>query len=749
MRTLNERAQEAARATLVKLASSINSVRMACLVGTGEHVGEVVEGVEGLDGDEFEATRARIISAVRTKEREAWPRRVASEGEIWRMVYTPVDRKEQGTDVLVVARAGERWHKRERAGVEMVATALGIVVEHGEREGEIARQRGLDELVAEVAGRLMEADLASRQSTLEWVVQVLGEYLGADVAFLRRNDHHNRVSILEAEWPTGRWKEEGDDPLGVVRFDSDPIFAITENQREPFFLGGNEESEIYRERIMSGAGVSTVAGASVPLLLGESTWGILAFLHFCEHTWGYEELRALQAIASMLIQLQGRFDAEERILVAANTDELTGLANRRGLLAKMKSLLDDAHPITVSIIDLDRFKIMNDFLGHTCGDSLLVEMASRIRTVADGRFVARLGGDEFVVVGIDSDEGELAFGEALGDVIREPVLIEGQAVASTASIGVVKSVPGESPTELLGRADIAMYAAKSRGRNQAVLYDDDLAELVSERSYTELLLSEAKSRGELRVFYQPEVDLVSGELLGVEALVRWEHPTRGLLAAGGFIALAEEMGIVSEIGRFVFEEACEQLAKWTRDYPDRGFVVRVNMSPADFRRADLSTFVKSCIETYRVDPHRLCVEITEYTVTSEEDSVAKVLDEFTQLGIEVAIDDFGTGFSSLSELKRLPVDHLKLDIGFVKGINSDRFDRAIVESICLLASSLGLGVIGEGIESEEIAQGLLELGCRRGQGWLISKALPAGELDGLIERGGVGPELFDRGAASV
>jgi EAL domain-containing protein (putative c-di-GMP-specific phosphodiesterase class I) len=282
-----------------------------------------------------------------------------------------------------------------------------------------------------------------------------------------------------------------------------------------------------------------------------------------------------------------------------------------------------------------------------------------------------------------------------------------------------------------------MYSAKARGRNQVVVFDEVMREAANEKSRTELTLREAIEGGGLRLHFQPEVDLQTGKLLAVEALVRWQHPTRGLLAAFEFITVAEETGLVVNIGRWVFAEACRQLAQWLREYPDLNLVVRVNMSPAEFVMDDLVEFVENCMRINNVPGERLCIEITEYAVLDEPEKTARILRRFQALGVEVALDDFGTGFASMSELKHLPVDLLKLDLSFVQGINIDPYDRAIVESIIRLGKALNLEVIAEGIENGPIVDKLVELGCHRGQGYLISKPISPTELIPLLRSGSV------------
>jgi diguanylate cyclase (GGDEF)-like protein len=678
----------------------------------------------------------------------------------WGVLVEPIELQDGSViGALVVARQGRAWSQRERALAKAFGGLLSHTVILASRESALLDQRSLDELVGQVAERLMSASSRTRHEVLVWTTRVLAEFLGADVAFLRRNDHQRGVSVLEAEWCTPPREVVGIDPLGEVPFDSDPVFAATKNLRKPYLPGVTYLPDDYRDRVEEGSGVQRVGGACVPLLAGESTWGILGFLHFNLHAWTPEEISALQAIASMLMQLQARIDAEERTEYIALHDDLTGLPNRRALLRELEVRLGAHRETAILFFDLDRFKVMNDFLGHASGDRVLTTIADRIRTsIRPNDFAARLGGDEFVIlVGDVTSEMEVAaFAYRILAVIGEPIDFAGQQVAHTASIGIVLSKPGvKNGIELLGWADVALYAAKRQGRNQAVVFDEVLRESVTERSRTELTLREAIEGDGLRLHYQPEVDLRTGKLLAVEALVRWQHPTRGLLPASAFITVAEETGLVVDMGRWVFAEACRQLAQWRREYPDLPLVVRVNMSPAQFVISGLVEFVENCLRVHRIPGERLCIEMTEHAVLQEPEQTARILQGFQALGVEVAIDDFGTGYASFTELKHLPVNFLKLDQTFVQGIETDPSDKAIVEAIIHLGRALDLGVIAEGIECSSTIDKLLELGCDRGQGYLMSVPMSPEELvpvlragyvplSGFRPGGKVAPALSDR-----
>jgi diguanylate cyclase (GGDEF)-like protein len=662
-------------------------------------------------------------------------------GVAWRVLVEAIGEQESTfVGMLFVARRGANWTARERSSVSSIASLVGHVATLAHRESQLLHQQTLDDLVGRVANRLMSTSSLTHKEVLLWTTRVLAEFLGADVALLRRNDLERGLSILEAEWPH-RENVPDPDPLGEVPFDSDPIFSLTKDFREPAYLEGSENPDAYQERVEKTSGVKLVNGAAVPLLQGDSTWGVLAFLHFHLHKWVPEEMNALRAIASMLMQLESRIDAENQTEYNAHHDDLTGLPNRRALIRELSIRLAQGRDTAVMVVDLDRFKVMNDFLGHASGDKLLVTLAQEIRnSLRPNDFASRLGGDEFVFL-IDDVRSEAEVLESANQILSSitvPVEIGGQMISHTASVGIAMTATSSvNGLDLLGSADVAMYAAKSRGRNQAVVFDEQLREVVNERFRMELTLEKAIEDGELRLHYQPEVDLNTGKILALEALVRWEHPTRGLLNASEFIRVAEETGLVVEIGRWVFAETCRQLAQWQRQFSKLPLVIRVNMSPAEFMTGDLVDYVEKCMKKNHIKGEHLCIEITEHAVLHEPERTARMLEGFQRLGIEVAIDDFGTGFASMTELKNLPVNLLKLDLSFVRGITTDLYDRAIVESIIRLGNALKLTVVAEGIESGPIIDKLLELGCFRGQGYFIARPMSAEDLAPLLARGKV------------
>ena len=431
-----------------------------------------------------------------------------------------------------------------------------------------------------------------------------------------------------------------------------------------------------------------------------------------QRPWDTAETYALQVVATLLVQLHARIDAEDRLQYHAYHDDLTGLPNRRALLDEIDRKLsqDDGQATAFLFVDLDRFKAMNDFLGHGEGDRLLVTIAERLSdAMSPGDFVARLAGDEFVFLfGRPAEDLDvLAVAEKLLELVAEPMEIGGHHITRTGSLGIaVGHLNATSAEDLLAHADAALHVAKAQGGSQAVLFDQSLRAAAEQRSDTELLLRDAIDNGDLLLHYQPEIDLRTGQLLAVEALMRWNHPQRGVLAAGSFIAVAEESGLIVDLGRWVMTEACRQMATWRAQYPQLAFTMRVNMSPAQLASRNIVRLVADCLNDNHLPGPALCLEITEHAVMQDVTQAVQALHDLKSLGVSVAIDDFGTGHSSMSQLKRLPVDCLKIDQSFVAGLGIHKGDRAIVDATAGLARSFGLDVVAEGVETVDVVHEL-------------------------------------------
>ena len=433
---------------------------------------------------------------------------------------------------------------------------------------------------------------------------------------------------------------------------------------------------------------------------------------------------------------------EQALAHQANHDDLTGLPNRSAFGAALSAACDrvgrDRSSVAVLTMDLDNFKSINDSLGHDVGDRVLVAVADRLRTrLRTGDLVARLGGDEFVVLASDIDTDQAV---ALGDAIRRtmaPAVDLGELqVQLRVSVGVAVSDRRTSPSELLRWSDIALYRAKSDGRDRTVCVDDELERAVVRRLELGRRLRDPATVSELRVHYQPEVDLVTGDVVGVEALVRWAHPELGLLGPDDFIPVAEDEGSIVEIGAHVLEQACVDAASWVAaGLVDERFVLRVNLAARQLEDPTVLDRVVGVLERTGLAPQRLCLEVTETAVLGDLTECASRLDALRAVGVRVALDDFGTGFSSLQVLKQLPLDHVKIDREFVDGLPDSSDDLAIVTSVIALAQALGIDLVAEGIERPDQARFLRDRGCATGQGFLYSPAVPAPELLPMLPRG--------------
>lgn len=646
---------------------------------------------------------------------------------------------------LAVVLAGQPHELTDEEGeaVRRLARRCGESTRATHRTEAGPQQRRVDALVSRISERLMSTTLPTLRENLDWTVQTLCEFLGAHAAFVRRNDHIAGTSVLIAEYPQRDVPADGD-PLGVVPFDADPIFAATRDFKVPLIFRDPSKDEDYAVRIAEGTGkdLEELTGAGVPLVHANVTEGCLAFVYLSEFNWTGNEVNALRAVAALLVQLLHRIDAEERLRHSAMTDELTSLANRRALLAEVsRRTMSATRPLALLFVDLDRFKVMNDYLGHGAGDKLLRVIADRIRTsLRPADFAARLGGDEFVVLLEDTGGtlGAVAAAERLLELIALPIDVGERSVTHTGSIGIAigddARLTGE---QLLGHADIALYAAKSQGRNRTVVFDRELQARVANRSDTELLLRKAITEEQFEVYYQPEFDLRSGRLLAVEALLRWRREGHGIVGAADFVPVAEETHLIIELDRWVLDQACTQLATWRRQFASVDLNVRVNMSPAQLAVPGVAQTVLGSLQRSGLPPDRLCLEITEQAMIDDVEQAVLILHEIRRLGVKLAIDDFGTGYSSMIQLKNLPVDALKIDREFVDGIADDLTDQAIVDSIVRLGRAFRLDVVAEGVETVADLRTLVRLGCRRAQGFLLSRPVPAIEMEAILARNGI------------
>jgi diguanylate cyclase len=596
------------------------------------------------------------------------------------------------------------------------------------------------DLVTAVATQLMEASASTAAQVSEQVLAKLVEQLDVDVCFLRHNDHPARLSRVVAEWPP-RPHRADPDPLAVARFTSaNPVFRMCESLKQPTVMEAKLPYYGYLNSTEEPRVISSPSVAVAPLLSGGVTTGLLGFGKFRSTTWQPDEISMLEAIASLFAQLQARIAAEDKLRYLADHDDLTGLRNRRALVAHLSDRLSEGQPGPVAIlyIDLDRLKAINDCLGHSAGDWFIKLFADRLQECSGSpTMAARLGGDEFVVVpdhamAIDS---ALSLANELLTMVCERVVISGHTVTRTVSIGVAAGVPGrDDSADLLRRADEAVLTAKRAGGNQVVV-SDDLSIRRLFRNEIELHLQGDIDSEALLLHYLPEVDMSTGAVVAAEALVRWRHPTRGLLLPDSFIGIAESIDLADEFGRWVLRNACADFSRWRSRGVGQNAALRVNVSPRQLAGRSFVRTVAEAIEEFDIDAGSLCLEITERAVVHDIQSTRRTLAELKELGVQIAIDDFGTGYAVLSHLKSLPVDTLKIDAGFVRDLGSNTNDLAIVRAIIGLADAFNLQLVAEGVETTSAAEILMQHGCHRAQGFLFSRPIPSSAMESLLSAG--------------
>ncbi len=423
-------------------------------------------------------------------------------------------------------------------------------------------------------------------------------------------------------------------------------------------------------------------------------------------------------------------------------DELTGIPTRSCLVERLTEALEGGEQTAVLFCDLDDFKFINDGLGHATGDRLLIEVAARLSAaVRPQDLVARMGGDEFAVVchAIPDETAALVLAERLRSALAEPIELGGRRRQIRASVGCRVASGGagsadEQAAELLRDADVAMYQAKSAGKDRVEVFSAATRAGIVRRVELEHELTVALDEGSLVLHYQPHVDLVTGRLLGVEALARWPHPRLGAISPGEFVPVAEATGLIAPLGAWVFRETCMQVSRWRREDGLADLTASVNVSVQQLADPGFPEHVTRALEESGVPPSSICVELTESALMGAGEGPLAALRALKELGLYVAVDDFGTGYSSLAALKRLPVEVLKVDRSFVDGLGTDPDDSAIVTTIMSLAHAMGLHVVAEGVETPLQASELVTLGCRVAQGFLYSPAVAPDEIPRLVAR---------------
>lgn len=598
----------------------------------------------------------------------------------------------------------------------------------------------LNSLVHMTAHLLMTAGADNEVAVSEQVLTELAADLGLDVAFLRYNDHDIRATRLIAQWPVRTFVPDPD-PIGVVSFvGADPVFASAEHLKEPLIIRPEPATDEYQHRIEQGTEIPAISMACMPLLSGDITTGTLGFIKYGDREWFDEEVNALQTIATMFAQLQARSVVERRLQFLGTHDDLSGLYNSRALMehlaVRLQSPASASEKVGALFIDLDRLKSVNDVFGHSTGDQLIVQVSQRLRdTFGESAFLARMGGDEFVVVPNAATNSAEAYllAEQVRSLLAGGFQLGQSQFNRTVSIGVAIGVAGQDTVkDLLRFADQALLVAKTAGGNMVTEYTEQLASDQSLRNDVELHLRDGIESDALVLHYQPEIDIRTGTILAVEALVRWNHPTRGMLGPDTFISAAEHSNLAAALGRRVLRAACEQLQTWRAAGLAHGVQLRVNVSPVELVTDGFIERVAQVLAEYDIPPTLLCFDVPEHAIVTDAEQSLITLAKLRDLGVGCALDHFGTGYSVLGHLKSLPIDTLKIDRSFVRDLGTNGGDIAIVRSIIALAEAFNLTVVAEGLETAEAASALKKLGCYRAQGFLLSPPMEATAMARLL-----------------
>ncbi len=487
---------------------------------------------------------------------------------------------------------------------------------------------------------------------------------------------------------------------------------------------------------------------AVPIAGKERPYGVLDIHSTEPNHFTPQDVHFVQASANVLADALERHAADEALRHRVLHDSLTGLPNRLSFVDSLRDALQrgiaSGSPVGILFLDLDHFKLINDSIGHHAGDDLLQAVAPRLRAhLRPGDIVARFGGDEFgiLVDRLTDEEEAMAIADRVAGAFSEPYSMGGADHFVTASIGIAVARPtGREPVDaelLIRDADAAMYRAKERGRGRCEVFDAEMRARAVHRLETERELRHALDRDELELHYQPLVGLGSGEIVGLEALVRWNHPERGLLDPSEFVSIAEDSGLIEPIGRWVQETACRQALGWHDLRPDqRPLDVAINLSARQVAHRDLADSVREILARTGLDPVNLRLEVTESVLVEESASATATLEALSEIGVRLVLDDFGTGYSSLAYLNRFPFDALKIDRSFVEGLGVEQERTAIVEAVIGMARALSLDAIAEGVENEAQLSELRRLGCDFAQGHLFSRPLTPDKVTTLLREGG-------------
>jgi diguanylate cyclase (GGDEF)-like protein/PAS domain S-box-containing protein len=651
----------------------------------------------------------------------------------------PIDYRMLTRDGDVVWILDEAVLEPDENGALLWHGVLYDITERKIAEGELKRSAAQQAAVARLGERALRAD--DPDSLMRSAAELLTEIDGIELTSVWEVGRDGRRLRLRAGL--------GEDSVGAGR----RVSASRDSHAGAALDSGlhvivNDWSAEQRFTMPPALRVLGVCSSLAVVIDGkEQPFGVLDVHSTEPNRFTPQDVHFVQSVANVLADALERDAADRALRHRVLHDSLTGLPNRISFIEALDEALQrgalSGSPVGVLFLDLDHFKLINDSMGHHAGDALLRAIAPRLRThLRPGDLVARFGGDEFGVLvdRLADDDEAVAIAERVATAFAEPYQLDGVDHFVTASVGIAVARPSgrdAADAEMLIRdADAAMYRAKERGRSRVELFDAEMRARALRRLEVERELRHALEREELKLFYQPVVALSDGEITGLEALVRWQHPSRGLLDPGEFVSVAEDSGLIEPIGRWVQEAACRQILEWHGLRLDsRPFDIAVNLSARQVAHRDLPAAVGEVLARTGLDPVHLRLEITESVLVEESATAIATLEALSEIGVRLVLDDFGTGYSSLAYLNRFPFDALKIDRSFVEALGVEQERTAIVEAIIGMARALSLDVIAEGVENEAQLSELRRLGCDYAQGYLFSAALPPEDASRLLSDG--------------
>lgn len=595
----------------------------------------------------------------------------------------------------------------------------------------------MSDLIASIAADLLRTDLDGAPTATRRVMRALVEDLGVDIAFLRLHDHRRRTTALYAEWPP-RSTVPHVDPLGVIQFDrATPVIALSETLKEPVELHADDIQDDHRVLLDESGVTPPKAILMVPVLSANgTTLGVVALGSRADREWAPEQHSTMTTVAAFLAMTHARLVAQLRLRRGADRDPLTRLPNRTALLSHLADLLSADDPAPVVALMVRSSDAFTETLEAGPLDEYVIALTERLGVAVLGSgTVFRTAADEFVVVplhGSTSDARRMAVG--LQAVLEAPLPMRDTVLSPRIHVGIASAFwDSPNPAALLqGLRHAVDHAGAAAGQSITVL-DRSIVRTAKRRNDIEAGIREAVAEGALRLDYQPEVDLRTREIVGMEALVRWPHPTLGELPPESFLDVVEEMNLADDLGRWVLRAACADLSRWrSAGLADRA-VMRVNVSPRQLVDPGFADSIAELLTEFGIGPCQLCVEFTETVMLHDMDEVRALCERLHAVGVTIAIDDFGTGYSGFARLKALPIDAVKIDRSFVRDVDVNLHDRAIVAAVTTMAAAFDIDVVAEGVETEGAAATLLELGCTYAQGFLFSRPVDAATMRDLLD----------------